>query len=238
MSTREQLRPLVQGWLPTQRWFAGKGRDAWIDVAPLAVLDAASPEVTIWTAHVAYDDGTFELYQVPLVERDAPEDGLEHVLVGSYETGDRATWVYDALHDKDVTRPWLTNIRDNVTSEALTFSRTADVEDIPVDEPSLVLTAEQSNTSLMYSDRAILKVFRRLQPGVNPDIEIHAALSGRGARHVARLLGSVSAELDGRTYELAMLQEFMTTATDGWELAKRSVLDLMAEGDLHAEEAG
>jgi maltokinase len=238
VTTREQLRPLVQGWLPTQRWFAGKGRDASIEVAPLAVLAAAPPEVTIWTARVAYDDGTFELYQLPLVERDTAESGLEHVLLGSYETGDRVTWVYDALHDKDVTQPWLINIRDEVKSDALTFSRFADVEDIPVDEPSLVLTAEQSNTSLMYSDRAILKVFRRLQPGVNPDIEIHAALSGRGARHVARLLGSVSAELDGETYELAMLQEFMTTATDGWELAKTSVLDLMAEGDLHAEEAG
>ncbi|MGH8962004.1 MAG: maltokinase N-terminal cap-like domain-containing protein [Jatrophihabitantaceae bacterium] len=240
-STREQLRPLIEGWLPTQRWFAGKGRDATIDVAPLAVMGTtseASPEVTVWTAHVDYDDGTFELYQLPLIERDAPESGLEHVLVGSYETDGRATWVYDALHDKDVTQPWLTNIRDESKADALTFTRYAGVEDIPVDEPSLVLTAEQSNTSLMYSDRAILKVFRRLQPGVNPDIEVHAALSGRGARHVARLLGSVSAEFGGDTYELAMLQEFMTTATDGWELAKTSVLDLMAEGDLHADEAG
>lgn len=238
MTTREQLRPLVEGWLPNQRWFAGKGRGASIDVAPLAVLAATSPEATIWTARVAYDDGTFELYQLPLVARDTPEAGLEHVLVGSYETGEHATWIYDALHDKEVTQPWLTNIRDEAKSGALTFSRFADVEDIPVGEPSLVLTAEQSNTSLMYSDRAILKVFRRLQPGVNPDIEIHAALSGRGARHVARLLGSVSAELGGESYELAMLQEFMTTATDGWELAKISVRDLMAEGDLHADEAG
>jgi maltokinase len=237
-ATREQVQPLVEGWLPTQRWFAGKGREASIDVAPLAMLVAASPEVTIWTAHVTYDDGTAELYQLPLVERDSPVEGLEHVLVGSFGTGDAVMWLYDALHDKDVTQPWLTNIRDEVQAGPLTFTRTADPEDIPVGEPSLVLTAEQSNTSLMYSDQAILKVFRRLQPGINPDIEIHAALSGQGARHVARLLGSVSAEFDGQHYELAMLQEFMTTATDGWDLAKTSVLDLMAEGDLHADEAG
>lgn len=238
MTTREQLRPLVQGWLPSQRWFAGKGRDASIDVAPLAVLVAASPEVTIWTARVAYGDGTSELYQLPLVERPTAEEGLEHVLVGSYETDGRATWIYDALHDKDVTQPWLINIRDEARAGPLTFSRFAAAEEIPVDEPSLVLTTEQSNTSLMYSDRAILKVFRRLQPGVNPDIEVHTALSGQGARHVARLLGSVSAQFEGEHYELAMLQEFMTTASDGWELAKTSVLDLMAEADLHASEAG
>jgi len=237
-ASSEQLRPLVQGWLPTQRWFAGKGRTGTVDVVPLAVLVAASPEVTIWTARVTYDDGSIELYQLPLVERDARDEGLDHVLVGAYENGDALRWIYDALHDKDVTAAWLVNIRDDVQTDRLRFSCHADAGDIPVDEPSLVLTAEQSNTSLMYADKAILKVFRRLQPGVNPDIEIHAALSARGARHVARLLGSVAADVDGEHYELAMLQEFMTTATDGWELAKKSVLDLMAEGDLHAEEAG
>jgi maltokinase len=100
------------------------------------------------------------------------------------------------------------------------------------------LSAEQSNTSLVYGDVAILKVFRRLEPGLNPDIEIHAALGERGSRHVAKLLGDVNAELESQTWSLAMLQEFMTTATDGWQLATSSVRDLMAEGDLHAEEAG
>ena len=76
-----------------------------IDVAPLAVLFAASPEVTIWSARVTYDDGTIELYQLPLVERDSPAEGLEHVLVGSYSAGEAVLWLYDALHDKDVTQP-------------------------------------------------------------------------------------------------------------------------------------
>ncbi|MDT4940643.1 MAG: maltokinase, partial [Pseudonocardiales bacterium] len=84
----------------------------------------------------------------------------------------------------------------------------------------------------------ILKVVRRLQTGVNPDIEIQGALTKLGAKHVPALLGSVSADRAGEQWSLAMLQEFMTTASDGWELAKTSVRDLMAEADLHAEEAG
>jgi maltokinase len=83
-----------------------------------------------------------------------------------------------------------------------------------------------------------MKVFRRLQPGTNPDIEIGRKLTEQGARHVPALLGYAEAIRDGRTYAIAMLQEYMTTATDGWELAKHSVADLMAEADLHAEEAG
>src|SRR5207247_2827622 len=79
---------------------------------------------------------------------------------------------------------------------------------------------------------------RRLEPGINPDIEIHEALTELGARHIARLLGSLTADVDGEQFSLAMLQEYLTTATDGWELAKISVRDLMAEADLHADEAG
>lgn len=234
----EQLEHLVAPWLQGQRWFAGKGRDSTVTLDPIAVLPSSEPEVTIWTAAVAYEDGTSELYQLPLVLRSAPVETLEHVLIGSVDSADGTRWIYDALSDKDVTGPWLTGIRDQTVSGPLEFFRTAEVEAIPVDEPSLVLTAEQSNTSLMFSDIAMLKVFRRLQPGVNPDIEIHEALSELGAAHIPRLLGAVTAELDGQSYALAMLQEFMTTATDGWELAKASVRDLMAEADLHAEEAG
>ena len=105
--------------------------------------------------------------------------------------------------------------------------------------------ASSRNTSLVFDDAAILKVFRRVYPGRNPDIEVHRALSelDGGARHVARLLGHVEARWagpDGSLAEadLAMLQEFFRTATDGWELAKISVRDLYAEADLHAYEVG
>lgn len=233
-----QLLPLVERWLPTQRWFAGKGREASVEVALLAVLAAAAPEVSIWVAHVSYADGGAETYQLPLVLRDVPVEHLEHVLLGTVDPGDGPQWIYDALHDKEVTQAWLDGIRSAADDGALHFVRNVGVGDIPQHEQSLVLTAEQSNTSLMYGDVAILKVFRRLQPGVNPDIEIHAALGERGAQHVVRLLGSVQADLDGSPYALAMLQEYLTTATDGWELAKISVRDLMAEADLHADEAG
>ena len=98
-ATPEQLQPLVAGWLPNQRWFAGKGREASVDVAPLAVLSATSPQVTIWTARVVYEDAAVELYQLPLVEREAAEEGLEHVLLGSYADGASAYGVRQLLGD-------------------------------------------------------------------------------------------------------------------------------------------
>jgi maltokinase len=237
--SEHDLQPLVDQWLPVQRWFAGKGRTASeVTVSPVVVLAAGPPEVSLWLATVTYDDGAVETYQLPLVVRGELVPTLEHVLLGSVAIDGEPRWIYDALHDKDVTQAWLLGIRDEATQGPLRFARIGEPDDIPVGQSSLVLTAEQSNTSLVYGDQAILKVFRRLEPGINPDIEVHRALTELGARHVARLLGTVSADLDDQPTSLAMLQEFMITATDGWELAKTSVRDLMAEADLHADEAG
>jgi maltokinase len=239
MITTDQVAPLITGWAPTQRWYAGKGRDARMSVAPLADLGDRPHVTTIWTLRAEYPGGDTDLYQVPLVVRDEPVETLDHVLLGTVDADAGTRWVYDALHDKDVTPAWLIGIRDDVTEGTLRFVRYAESpKDIPVDEPSLVLTGEQSNTSMVFGDVAILKVFRRLHPGINPDIEVQGALTELGAKHVPALLGAVEADVEGKSSSLAMLQEFMTTASDGWELAKTSVRDLMAEADLHAEEAG
>jgi|tagenome__1003787_1003787.scaffolds.fasta_scaffold20911226_2 maltokinase len=238
MITSEQLTPLVTGWAPKQRWFGGKGRQATLSVNRLAEL-APDSQVTIWTLRAEYDDGPADLYQIPLIARDEPVGTLDHVLVGTVDTDEGPRWIYDALHDKDVTPGWLVGMRDEAKDGPLRFERYTDSpDDIPVNEPSLVLTGEQSNTSMVFGDVAIMKVFRRLHPGVNPDIEIQGALTKLGAKHVPALLGALEAEIEGEPWSLAMLQEFMTTASDGWQLATASVRDLMAEADLHAEEAG
>ncbi|MDQ1742210.1 MAG: maltokinase, partial [Pseudonocardiales bacterium] len=195
--------------------------------------------VQIWLADVSYAEGV-EHYQVPLVLRTEAVEQLSHALVGSVPDADGGPPIelYDALHDKEVTGLWLQAMAEQATVDGVSFVRVVEAPEIPLRESSLALSSEQSNTSLVYGDAAILKVFRRLEAGLNPDIEVHAALGKLGGRHVAKLMGFVSAELDSDVWSLAMLQEFMTTASDGWQLATSSVRDLMAEADLHAEEAG
>ncbi len=235
-----EVRRVLQDWLGQQRWYAGKSRDATVSARLLATLsDEPHQGVQIWVADVQYAEGV-EHYQVPLVLRSQAVEQLAHAFVGSVAGADGSPPIelYDALHDKEVTGLWLQAMAEQRSIDGVSFVRLVDQDDIPAHELSLALSAEQSNTSLVYGDVAIMKVFRRLEPGLNPDIEIHAALGERGGRHVAKLLGHVSAEIDSQTWSLAMLQEFMTTATDGWQLATSSVRDLMAEADLHAEEAG
>ncbi len=234
----EVTRALL-GWLGQQRWYAGKSRDGAVSARLLATLTEQPHPVQIWIADVTYTDGSVEHYQVPLVLRSEPAHQLEHVHLGSVPDADggQPIELYDALHDKEVTGLWLQAVEDSATIDGVSFHRVGEI-DIPLGETSLALTAEQSNTSLVFGDTAILKAFRRVEPGLNPDIEIHAALTELGPRHIAGLMGYAVAEIDGEQWSLAMLQEFMTTATDGWQLATGSVRDLMAEGDLHADEAG
>lgn len=235
---------VLQDWLGRQRWYAGKSQDATVDARLLATLANEPHPVQIWVADVIYSESghprATEHYQVPLVFRTETAEQLDHAFVGSVNDldGGAPIQLYDALHDKDVTGRWLEAIADQATVDGVSFARTVDRAEIPVHEQSLALTTEQSNTSLVFGDVAIMKVFRRLGPGLNPDIEIHAAFAQMGGRHVAKLLGYVNAEIDGVPWSLAMVQEFLTTAADGWLLATNSVRDLMAEGDLHAEEAG
>ncbi|UQX89902.1 hypothetical protein M6D93_07825 [Jatrophihabitans telluris] len=235
-----EVSRVLSGWLGQQRWYAGKSRDGVIAARLLAELAPEPPSVQIWIADVTYSDGQLEHYQVPLVFRTETVDHLDHVLVGTVIDidDDRPIHLYDALHDKEVTGVWLARMAAGDTVDGVVFDALDNPGEIPVGETSLALTAEQSNTSLIFGDTAIMKAFRRVEPGLNPDIEIHAELTRLGARHIAKLLGHVTAEVDGQPWSLAMLQEFMTTATDGWQFATGSVRDLMAEGDLHAEEAG
>ncbi len=110
--------------------------------------------------------------------------------------------------------------------------------EIRTDLTSIVMGAEQSNTSLVFGDEYILKVFRKLSPGVNPDLEVTRALAEIGTAAVVPPLGWLEGNLHGETTTLGMLQPFLRSATDGWALAVTSVRDLYAEADLRADEVG
>ena len=80
-----------------------------------------------------------------------------------------------------------------------------------------------------------MKVFRKVTPGVNPDIEVHEVLTRAGSEHVAALYGWLDVDDGGRTLQLAMLQQFLRTASDGWDLALASVRSLFADPEMHAQ---
>jgi maltokinase len=234
------LTDLFREWMPHQRWFGGKGRE-WADVNEDGFfLDRGNPVLSVHRVRVEYTDGHKETYLVPLSWRDHPADDLASAFVGAVPNESGESYAYDAMRDRDATAPWLIHLVNASTIGPMHF-HPAGVAYIPEGLPGDIVSGEQSNTSLIYGSEAILKLFRRLEPGLNPDVEIHDALRRTHNEHIAPLLGHI--EIDdpdpaNPPATVAMLQTFVPNASDGWRLATASVRDLYAEGDLHADEVG
>jgi maltokinase len=246
-----ELTPLLTDWLPRQRWFAGKGRPgASLRVAadvPIADLPH-HPVVRHLIVEVGYrDGGPDDRYQVPLVIRQDAPYGHSGFLIGEASGG----LVYDGLHDPDGAAALLEFLAASRHRGTLAAHAIAPLATLPAHS----VGAEQSNTSIVYGEDYILKVFRRLWPGMNPDLEVTRALAAAGSPHVAPPLawldgrlpgGEASArepgsgvdEATGEITTFAFMQEFLRSGTEGWKLALTSVRDLYAEGDLRADEAG
>ncbi|RBY96615.1 hypothetical protein DQ237_08315 [Blastococcus sp. TF02-8] len=233
------LTDLFQEWIPQQRWFGGKGRE-WADVTEDGFfLDRGNPVLSVHRVRISYRDGAQETYLVPLSWRDHKAEELESAFVGAVANEGRESYAYDAMRDRDSTLPWLIHLAQGSSIGPMRFSPASEGH-IPEGLPGDIVSTEQSNTSLVYGQEAILKLFRRLEPGLNPDVEIHDALRQTDNEHIAPLLGYI--EVDdadgGDPATVAMLQTFVPNASDGWRLATASVRDLYAEGDLHADEVG
>ncbi|WP_433006977.1 maltokinase N-terminal cap-like domain-containing protein [Kribbella sp. CA-294648] len=245
----------VQSFCANQRWFGEKGHDVHVDAMATSVWlsdEGVWPAVRIGFVYCAGPPGAenaIRVYQLPLSYHREPVDNLGHALIGDWaeqDLDDTRVWVYDALHDKEATPYWLDALTHGRQLDGLEFHPVHAPERatvVPEDAQSLVLTVEQSNTSLVFGDTALLKVFRRLEPGSNPGVEIESALTEAGSELVPEVLGSARGSwprAGGGTDsgELAMMTAFQKNATDGWSYATTSVRDLYAEADLHAEEVG
>ena len=230
----------LTGWLPGQRWFAGKG--APIDhlaIVADTVLVEGDPGLRHLIVAVSQASGT-DRYQLLAGLRTAIPDRLEHAVIGPAGAAappGQAWTAYDALHDPPLTRRLLQAMTGQETIGPLSFAAEPDAA-IDTGLDSLVLTAEQSNTSMIFGEEAILKVLRRPHPGPNPDLEIPRALHRAGSPHVAPPLGWMQTTLDGMPTVLAILSAYLRAATDGWLLAATSVRDFYASDVTSAAEAG
>jgi maltokinase len=224
----------LAAFIGSARWFGGKGRAFEVTEVTELVL---APGVSTNLVRLSFEDGGTDLYQLPISAYGEPQERLAHSAIGFWGEQHR----YDAIHDRDAMQIWLRTFADDPSAELdprVVFRRTS-AHELDLETHSTPLSGEQSNSSLAFGDDALLKVFRRLSPGTNPDIEVHEVLTAAENTHIASLYGHTSADLgDAGVFELAMLQQFLRTASDGWELALASVRNLAMETDLLPEEAG
>jgi trehalose synthase-fused probable maltokinase len=211
----------LREWFVDQRWFGSKASE----VAHLNVLEAFGlrddpPQLVLALIEARFPSGTHEVYQVPIGVRPAREGWSDRVIA---ETGGET--FYDALADPAHARELLHLMRSGVDVQAgdgtLGFrwagwagragdGGTVDVRPVGV---------EQSNSSIVFGEALILKAFRRVEPGVNPELELLRFLSEREFPHIAPISGWFQYEGSLMDATLGVLQEYLAGASGGWELA-------------------
>lgn len=230
-----QIAAALPDWLPTQRWFGGKDRD----------IDAVRP--LVWTTLL--DGDPLLIHLVVEVEQGDRRESYQ-LLIGSRQdkVPDVSTTAsigledgrtcYEASGDADLTAHLLDLIAAAGQVGDLRFKPEPGVE-LTTGLRAHPITTEQSNTSLVYGNQYILKLFRKLIPGINKDLVLHRALREVGSQQIAEPLGSISGKLAGEEITVGMLQRFLPDAVDGWVMATTSVRDFMAgASDLAPEDVG
>ena len=206
---REELAGALAAWLPDRRWFAGKART--LREVRVADLVELGPTVALVVAETVYDRGDPERYLVPLAERAAG---------GDLSAAGRA--LVDAMRHPHATLVLARAARDagrRVSHGGAVVTGIPLASDVHVGPPVRPLGVEQSNSSAVLGDRFVCKLFRRLEPGPNPEVELTAALTRAGCPYVPAQRGALLWDEGGAPMAAAVLTDLVEGAQEGWRLA-------------------
>jgi maltokinase len=204
------LVPALAEWLPRQRWYSGQ-----VEPASLRILDQEirGDQFPVLVRLLLQADGVDYQVLVGVRGRDEHPEflrGHDQALIADIATTRGDAIAYDAVYDPDLAVVLLDAVAPQETVER-----------------ARLMGAEQSNSSIVFDERVILKLFRRVQRGHNPEIEITEALAKQGFTCVAEPLAT---QRKG-DFDLAILQPFLAGAAEGWALALTSLRDLFGMHD-------
>ena len=183
-------------FVTAQRWYGSKTRD----VTHASVVDHAPLRdgLELQIVEVRFDTGTHESYQLL-----TDEGG------------------FDALGDESQARELLRLMRsgESIAAQDGTIEFGTLKDDSAEASEARLITGEQSNTSIVFDERLILKVFRRLEAGVNPELELLRFLTEHSFENIAQLRGWYAYSGKQMDATLGILQRFVVGGLDGWERA-------------------
>ncbi len=247
-------RDALVPFLRRQRWFGGKSRRvSRAQFVDWATLRRGPQPIFLAVVEVTFDGGERERYFLPLTtatgEATEHRNGGQSPAILARLSGAKSGLLVDALIDPAVSQALLAYVQKGTDLAfrhgVLQSERDPDTEaDLQVDPEQLkphIPSLEQSNSNVLLGDRFLLKVFRRLEPGENPDIEIGRALAPAAAlARVPRLVawGAYAQRGDPGGSSIFMLQRQVPSRTSAWDRALDELQQYYERAHVRAREGG
>jgi maltose alpha-D-glucosyltransferase / alpha-amylase len=238
------LRKVLPSFLQARRWFRGKARRIksleLVDAAPLPHDETVSYLAVV---QIDYTEGDSEDYLIPMafatgkraevILHECPQAVIARLKIR--QDGDEGV-LYDALMERTFSEALLRTIsqrkrlkgaRGEMLGWTLRNFKHAGAAREGLLKPS-VSKLEQSNTSVVYGDQLFLKLFRKLEPGVNPDLEMGRFLTERSFPHIPPVVGVLEyVRKKGAPMTAAMLQHYVQGDGDAWEFTLQALDNFM-----------
>ncbi len=222
-------RQILEEYFCKMRWFGGKGRV----IEDMRVLHHASLETSglpaiILIVEVRYSSGLPELYQLPVAFgangfAQKLKDSCPQSVIARLKVGEEEGILYDAIYGVELQEALLTKmartVKKPLKKSSIHFYSSDAVKQHVSQQEKLkprIMSAEQSNTSLTYDGKFFLKLFRKVDTAVNPDLEITQFLSGKRFHNVPAFAGAIEWRFEQGTMVLGLLQELVEASSDAW----------------------
>jgi maltose alpha-D-glucosyltransferase/alpha-amylase len=229
------MEAVLLDYIKSRRWFRGKARDAWAaEIQDIITMRQDGNNAYIVLFQVDYLDGEPETYAIPIATLSADhEDRLNteyaNAVIARLQRQGRLgeTILFDAMLDADFCKLLLSAI----TYRRSFKGKSGEIKALPTrvfrrirgpagtDLTPSVMNVEQSNTSVMYGNQLILKLFRRLEDGINPDVEIGGFLTENTPfANISYVAGSLEYHRGRKKpISLAILESFVPNEGDAWQ---------------------
>lgn len=217
----QKLQHDLPHYLAGRRWYRAKAQT----ISALTIQDIIHADgFLILLINIQYVQGGEDLYLLPVtsVTKPNPDESLEEPITIVESPEGESVQVYDAVLSPFFRSMLFRALNSGAKFQgrvgSLTAHSTASRAEIYETIHSSVSKAEQSNTSIIYNHQFILKLFRKIEPGVNPDVEVGAFLTAQGFKNTPAVVGTLEYRAhNGETFSAGILQEFVANQGDAWK---------------------
>ena len=210
---------ILESYIVKKRWYGGKSSTLkYIEVQDFFRITSSNNNYYGVLLEVNYKEAFFQNYFMPIAFM-AKEELDTSTTIAAVTLNGVDGYLVDALHQEDFRRLLFENMIAQTSSNnvKVKFHKGESMTDIEY-KSSKFMNVEQSNTSIVYNDKYVMKIFRRIYISTNPDYEISRFLTERmHFDHSPAYKGSININLGEEDITLALMQELVPNQGDAWQ---------------------